>query len=175
MKRLALLLSSGLILQGCAAFNSHVDDAFAAQVEKDLVLVKGGSFVMGSSCENAALTAAECPPHEVKVDDFYIGKYEVTQGLFNQVLGTNISYFQGDDKPINNISWQQVHFFIEKLNEKTGLTFRLPTEAEWEFAARGGNLTKGYLFSGSDNIDDVAWYAGNANNKARSVGLKQPK
>jgi len=176
MTRLLLLLSLGITLQGCTSLLTESDNVLASRVKQDLVLVEGGRFIMGVNCEDATLNAksAECPAHEVSVDSFYISKFELTQGIFNQVFERNISYFQGDDMPVNNISWQQVHYFIAELNKKTGLAFRLPTEAEWEFAANGGKLSRGHRYSGSDNIAAVAWYADNANNKARAVGLKQP-
>lgn len=176
MSRLLLLLSLGISLQGCTILSAESDNALAQLIKQDLVLVEGGRFTMGVNCNDASVAAkeAECPAHEVSVNGFYISKFELTQGIFNQVLERNISYFQGDNMPVNNISWQQVHYFIAQLNEQTGLTFRLPTEAEWEFAANGGNLSQGYRYSGSDDLDKVAWHADNANNKARAVGLKQP-
>lgn len=176
MSRLLLLLALGVTLQGCSLLSAETDSVLASRLKQDLVLVDAGSFIMGVNCEDATLNAnpAECPAHEVSVDSFYISKFELTQGIFNQVFERNISYFQGDNMPVNNISWQQVHYFIAELNKKTGLTFRLPTEAEWEFAANGGNLSRGQRYSGSDNIRAVGWYADNAENKARAVGLKQP-
>ncbi|MGF1681641.1 formylglycine-generating enzyme family protein [Photobacterium minamisatsumaniensis] len=137
-----------------------------------MVLVEGGSFVMGSNSANAK--KSETPARAVSVNSFYMSKFEVTQSLFESVMGSSLSYFKAPDVPVNNISWQQANFFITKLNELTGVNYRLPTEAEWEFAAQGGNLSQGYTYSGSNNIDDVAWYAGNSNNQAQPVGQKQP-
>ncbi|MGR5469813.1 formylglycine-generating enzyme family protein, partial [Vibrio astriarenae] len=105
---------------------------------------------------------------------FYISKFEVTQALFESVMGSSMSYFQGADIPVNNLSWQQANYFVEKLNELTGERYRLPTEAEWEFAAKGGNKSQGFTYAGSNNIADVAWYADNSKNQAHPVGQKQP-
>ncbi|MDN3683035.1 SUMF1/EgtB/PvdO family nonheme iron enzyme [Vibrio tapetis subsp. quintayensis] len=171
-KRAFISVSSitiALFINGCATAPTH---PVAMQIEQDMVLVDGGQFVMGSNSANA--TKAEQPARSVTVDSFYISKFEVTQDIFNQVMGHSLSYFQGDDIPVNNLSWQQANYFIEQLNELTGQQYRLPTEAEWEFAAKGGNLSQGYTYSGSDNIDDVAWYGDNANNRAHPVGQKQP-
>ncbi len=97
------------------------------------------------------------PAHTVTMDDFYIGKYEVTQKQWKAVMGSNPSSFIDDDLPVESVSWNDVQDFIENLNNYTGENYRLPTEAEWEFAARGGNQSKGYRYSGSDDYDDVAW------------------
>lgn len=141
-------------------------------IMESMVHVEGGDFEMGSNNESASL--AEQPRHSVTVNSFYIDKYEVTQKLFETVMGSSNSYFSGDDFPVNNLSWQQANYFIKQLNKQTGKHFRLPTEAEWEYAAQGGNKTKNYVYSGSNNIADVAWYADNAKNKAHPVGMKQP-
>ncbi|UJF20154.1 formylglycine-generating enzyme family protein [Vibrio sp. SS-MA-C1-2] len=136
-----------------------------------MVLVQGGRFVMGN---DQSTSEAEKPAHPVTIDSFYMSKFELTQDIFTEVMGPSYTYFPGDNNPMNNVSWQQVQFFIAELNKRTHLKFRLPTEAEWEFAAQGGNQSKGYKYSGSNNIDQVAWYAGNANNKLHPVGQKKP-
>jgi len=169
VKTSTLLAAVTLLLSGCATKPEH---PLAAQINQDMVHVEGGQFVMGSNLPSA--TKAEQPAREVTVDGFYIAKFEVTQAIFNQVMGHSLSYFQGDDIPVNNLSWQQANYFIEQLNELTGEQYRLPTEAEWEFAAKGGNLSQGFLYSGSNSIDDVAWYSDNTNNRAHPVGQKQP-
>lgn len=171
-KRRFVAISSmtiALLLNGCATTPSH---PLTNQIEKDMVLVEGGAFIMGSDSTSA--TKAEQPARTVTVDGFYVSKFEVTQDIFNQVMGHSLSYFQGDDIPVNNLSWQQANYFIEQLNQLTGQSYRLPTEAEWEFAAKGGNLSQGYLYSGSNNIEDVAWYSNNTSNQAHPVGQKQP-
>ncbi|GAM64239.1 hypothetical protein JCM19232_3515 [Vibrio ishigakensis] len=156
-------------LAGCASAPQH---PIAQLIETDMVLVEGGSFSMGSDLPEAG--PQEKPAREVSVDSFYISKFEVTQDLFESVMGHSMSYFAGPDVPVNNLSWQQANYFIEKLNELTGETYRLPTEAEWEFAAKGGNKSQGFKYSGSNDINEVAWYENNANNRAHPVGQKKP-
>ncbi|WP_199454592.1 formylglycine-generating enzyme family protein [Vibrio owensii] len=163
------ILSFSVLMSGCATQSPH---PIALNIDQDMVLVEGGSFVMGSDSDSAK--KAETPAREVKVDGFYISKFEVTQELFESVMGSSMSYFQGADIPVNNLSWQQANYFIEKLNELTGESYRLPTEAEWEFAAKGGNKSQGFTYAGSNNIADVAWYADNSKNQAHPVGQKQP-
>ncbi|WP_286264736.1 formylglycine-generating enzyme family protein [Thalassotalea atypica] len=160
-----------VLLQSCALTKSY-NNELREQVLNNMILVDGGTFDMGSSCEQEK--NCDHVQHQVTVDSFYIGKFEVTQQLFESVLGSSSSYFPGDEFPVNYVSWQQVKYFLSKLNEETGLDFRLPTEAEWEFAARGGTKSKDYVFSGSNDIETVGWYAQNANNKAHAVGLKAP-
>lgn len=119
----------------------------------EVVKVEGGTFLMGSnSYENTQ------PVHSVTLDDFYIGKYEVTQKLWTAVMGYNPSSFRGEDMPVAFVSKNDILKFIEKLNQITGKHYRLPTEAEWEYAAKGGKYSHNYQYSGSDNFDDVGWY-----------------
>lgn len=163
-----------VFLTGCAATQpiSVSNHPVAIAIMADMVLVEAGTFVMGSDADDAK--KSESPAHEVSVNSFYISKFEVTQALFESVLGGSNSFFVDPKVPVNNLSWQQAVYFIERLNELTGDSYRLPTEAEWEFAAIGGNKSQGFKYSGSNNIEDVAWYAKNANNSAQQVGLKQP-
>ncbi len=115
------------------------------------------------------------PVHTVTVDGFLIGETEVTQAQWQVVMGSTPSRFKGENKlPVENVSWYDVQEFIRKLNKLTGKTYRLPTEAEWEFAARGGIQSKGYTYSGGNYLDDVAWYERNSGNKTHPVGTKQP-
>lgn len=124
---------------------------------------KMGELVYGSPIHTVILT-----------NDYYIGETLVTQALWEVVMGSNPSHFRGDDLPVESVSWNDCQEFIQKLNAKTGKKFRLPTEAEWEFAARGGNKSKGYEYSGSENIDEVAWYGENSENKTHPVKTKNP-
>ena len=116
----------------------------------------------------------EKPVHSVTLSDYYIGETEVTQELWQAVMGINLSYFSGyPQRPVETVSWNDCQTFITKLNELTGKNFRLPTEAEWEYAARGGNKSKGYKYSGSNTIRDVAWYDGNCGSATHDVKTKQ--
>lgn len=139
---------------------------------KNMILVEAGSFTMGS--DSSLARKREQPAHQVSLDSFYISRYELTQDIFEQIMGWNNSYFACDKCAVNNISWFNMQLFIERLNKATGRKFSLPTEAQWAYAAKGGNKSKGYQYSGSNNISDVAWFADNADNKSHPVGLKQP-
>ncbi|MCH5178715.1 MAG: SUMF1/EgtB/PvdO family nonheme iron enzyme [Prevotellaceae bacterium] len=135
-----------------------------------MVAIDGGTFQMGSNDGKDD----EKPVHSVTLSDYYIGQTEVTQALWKAVMGSNPSYFKGDDLPVEQVSWHDCQTFINKLNALTGENFRLPTEAEWEFAAKGGNKSKGCVYSGSNEIDDVAWYNGNHSSQTHPVGTKAP-
>ncbi len=136
----------------------------------EFVWVKGGCFQMGDIFGDGSDN--EKPVHEVCVDDFYIGKYEVTQGEWRTIMGDNSSSFKkGDDYPVENVSWNDAQAFIKKLYSKTGKKYRLPTEAEWEFAARSGGKRERY--SGGENVDDLAWYDKNSEGSTHPVGRKQ--
>jgi formylglycine-generating enzyme required for sulfatase activity len=138
----------------------------------EMVWVEGGTFTMGSDSDDAA--DRERPAHTVTVDGFYIGRTEFTQDIFEELMGWNTSYFACASCPVNNLSWLNIQLLVDRLNQITGKRFRLPTEAEWEYAARGGNRSKGFLFSGSNTIDEVAWYAGNSDKRSHPVAQKAP-
>lgn len=145
--------------------------SFTNKLGIEFVLVEGGTFSMGSNDGESD----EKPVHTVTVSDFYIGRYEVTQREWKSVMGNNPSSFKGDDLPVESVSWNDVQEFIKKLNELTGENYRLPTEAEWEYAARGGtNWQDNYIYSGSNNVGDAAWYSSNSSNTTHTVGTKQP-
>ena len=144
-------------------------------VSFEMVYVEGGSFDMGATSEQGSDAYDwEKPVHRVTLSDYYIGRCEVTQELWEAVMGSNPSNFRGAQNPVESVSWNDCQNFIKKLNSLTGRTFRLPTEAEWEYAARGGNKSRHYKYSGSDNIDDVAWYDDNSGSKTHAVGTKSP-
>jgi len=139
-------------------------------IEPEMIFVEGGTFMMGSDDgEND-----EKPVHSVTVNSFYISKYEVTQKEWLEIMGNNPSYSKGDNLPVENVSWNDIQEFIKKLNQTTGKTYRLPTEAEWEYAAKGGNKSKGYKYAGSNNIEEVAWYSNNSDGETHPVGTKKP-
>ncbi len=139
-----------------------------------MIPVEGGTFMMGATPEMENPFYDETPVHEVTVSNFAIGQTEVTQALWKAVMGKNPSYFKGDNLPVEQVSWKDCQKFIEKLNALTGKKFRLPTEAEWEYAARGGNKSNRTQYSGSSNIDAVAWYTSNSGSKTHPVATKQP-
>ena len=144
-------------------------------VKFQMVKIQGGTFQMGATSEQGSdAYDLEKPVHSVTLSDYYIGQTEVTQELWQAVMGSNPSYFTGDNqRPVESVSWDDCQEFIEKLNRLTGKNFRLPTEAEWEYAARGGNKSRGYKYSGSNNPDAVAWYDVNSGNKTHPVAQKQ--
>ncbi len=130
--------------------------------EKNMVLVEEGRMTLGQNASTFATnneTLNTEPEHDVHVDAFYISKYEVTQADWMAVMGTNPSKFAGcDDCPVESVSWDDVQVFIQKLSEMTGQRYRLPSEAEWEFAARGGTKSRGFECAGSDDAEEVAWF-----------------
>ena len=147
----------------------------------DLVFVEGGTFNMGD--EKGDLSDRCRPVHPVSVNDFYIGKYPVTQRLWQAVMGDNPARFKGDTRPVETVSWKETREFIQKINDRIDIRdwfkslnppgggFRLPTEAEWEYAARGGRYSQGYLYAGSDKPGQVGWYTENSEGKTHDVGL----
>ena len=127
--------------------------------------VEGGIFQMGGN----EADSDEKPVHSVTLNSYYMGETEVTQVLWQVVMGNNPSYFKGNSLPVEQVSWNDCQEFIRELNQKTGKNFRLPTEAEWEYAARGGKKSNGYKYAGSNNIDSVAWYTDNSGSKTHPV------
>lgn len=121
--------------------------------------VEGGTFLMGSG------ESDDEPIKKVTLNNYYIGETEVTQVLWQTVMGNNPSRFKGDNRPVEQVSWDDCQIFIQKINLLTGKNFRLPTEAEWEYAARGGKRSKGYKYAGSNIVDNVAVYEVNSKNK----------
>ncbi len=177
-----------LVIICCAAgiafyFMSKPSVTFAEELKNDgsisytvndvsfnMLPVEGASFQMGS--DDSEAYDEEKPVHQVTLSSYYIGETEVTQELWEAVMGSNPSYYKGPQRPVETVSWNDCKTFISKLNRLTGKSFRLPTEAEWEFAAKGGNKSRGYKYSGSNNINDVAWYDDNSNNETHNVKSK---
>lgn len=139
-----------------------------------MIRVEGGSFMMGSPDNDSGAYDFEKPQHRVTLSDYYIGETQVTQALWKAVMGDNPSRFKGDSLPVESVSWIDCQDFIKQLNQKTGKTFRLPTEAEWEYAARGGRKSQGFKYAGSNNLNDVAWYGENDGLKTHPVKQKSP-
>ena len=158
---------------GTSSYTPNIREFTVNGVSFQMVEVRGGTFTMGATSEQDA-TDWEKPAHKVTLSDYYIGKTEVTQALWEAVMGNNPSYFQGKSLPVENISWNDCKAFISKLNALTGKDFRMPTEAEWEYAARGGSKSRGYKYSGSNTLGDVAWYYDNSDLKTHEVGTKSP-
>ena len=156
-------------------WDASVTPAQKAVLEKlisNMVKVEGGTFTMGATAEQGNdAYSGEKPTHRVTLSNFCIGKYEVTQEEWQAVMGRNPSSFKGNNKPVESINRDNCLTFIHKLNKLTGLNFSLPTEAQWEYAARGGNRSQGYKYSGSNNISNVGWCDGN---RTHEVGTKQP-
>lgn len=140
-----------------------------------MIKVNGGTFEMGAA-KNQKVYAKEIesPVHKVSLSDYYIAETEVTQDLWIAVMGDNPSFFKKDNHPVEQVSWDDCVAFIEKLNQITGEKFRLPTEAEWEYAARGGHKSNGYVYAGSNDLDEVAWTEHNSNGSTHKVKTKKP-
>lgn len=147
----------------------------ASQKQKDIIMgilnnmiyIEGSSMMLGSNDEND-----NNPIHKETLSSFYLNKYEVTQKEWKGIMDNNPSDFIGDFLPVENISWFDCQEFLNKLNKLSGLNFRLPTEDEWEYAAQGGNKSKGYIYSGSNVIGNIGWYNENSNNHTHHIGKK---
>ena len=141
-----------------------------------MVYVRGGTFTMGGTAEQGSdVHSSELPAHYVTLSGYYIAQTEVTQALWTAVMGSNPSNFTGDYQlPVERVSWNDCQTFVTRLQTLTGLNFRLPTEAEWEYAARGGSKSQRYQYSGSNTPEDVAWYRDNSRRKTHDVKTKRP-
>lgn len=154
-------------------------DRIIQNIINNMVYVEGGTFMMGATPEQKEITRyldRSIPVHQVTLSSYSIGRYEVTQEEWEAVMGERLYSYKDGRRPVNPVSWDMCQDFIRKLNAYTGMSFRLPTEAEWEYAARGGAYSRGYRFAGSNSIDEVAWHRGNANymNGGEFVGMKKP-
>jgi formylglycine-generating enzyme required for sulfatase activity len=181
-KILSLIILAGIVINvySQADYTETVN-----AVSFEMVAVRGGTFIMGCTAEQGDnCLDGEKPVHQVMVSDFYIGKYEVTQAQWKAIMGTTVVKQQrdkdnpnwalkgeGDNYPMYFVSWEEVQEFIRKLNAQTGKQYRLPAEAEWEYAARGGAKSKGYKYSGNNTAFDVAWYYENAGDKVLDDNL----
>lgn len=171
-----ILFFSGIIFLINSNSKPSIAEVEVNGVSFNMIYVEGGRFTMGAtSGQGSDYEDDELPTHNVTLSDYWIGETEVTQELWEAVMGNNPSRFTGNSRyPVEQVSWDDCQTFIQELNRLTGKRFRLPTEAEWEFAARGGNSSKGYKYSGSNTIGNVAWYVGNSSSKTHQVGTKSP-
>lgn len=174
MKKIHTCLSILIALIGSISVASAQNREFNVNgVKFTMVAVEGGCFTMGSTTEQDAHAKwNEEPLHQVTLSSYYIGQTEVTQELWQAVMGSNPSENKGETLPVERVSWDDCQEFIKKLNRLTGEKFRLPTEAEWEYAARGGSKSKGYKYSGSDNLEEVAWVVSNSSRIPHQVATK---
>ena len=158
--------------------NTKLNDTIINKtINLDMVYVQGGTFTMGSKDDDKEADAEEKPAHKVTLNDFYIGKTEVTQAQWRAIMGSDppeLSFKGCDNCPVESVSWDDIQEFMKKLNAKSKNQYRLPTEAEWEFAARGGTKSKNYIYSGSNNVDEVAWHDTHSGNKTHTVGKLLP-
>lgn len=165
------------VLQDKVAVVEGVGEMFTlGKVQFLMVNVDHGTFTIGAHSNQKQPMIQERPAHEVTLTkDYAIGETEVTQELWKEIMGENNSYDQGSkDLPVEQVTWEQCQDFCKELSHRTGRKFRLPTNAEWEFAARGGNKSKGYIYCGSNDPNDVGWYDSNADNSTHEVKQKMP-
>jgi formylglycine-generating enzyme required for sulfatase activity len=145
------------------------------QIALEMVSLPAGEFLMGSPDSDPDASDDENPQHQVKVNSFKIGKYPITQAQYEAVMETNPSYFKNNPQnPVEKVSWDDAQAFCQKLSEITGKTYRLPTEAEWEYACRAGTTTRYYFGDDANQLKDYAWYYGNSQDKIYPVGQKKP-
>lgn len=151
-------------------------DITTKNITFSMIKVEGGTFMMGGTAEQKNAKVDEQPVHSVTLSDYYIGETEVTNELWAAIMGSNPSNtsINAPEMPVNNVSWDDCQKFANRLATLTGLQFSLPTEAQWEYAARGGNHTRKYLFAGSNNGKDVGWFKGNSGNTLHEVKKKSP-
>lgn len=137
-----------------------------------MIPVEGGSFMMGAADDDSEAWNSEKPRHKVTLDSYYMAETQVTQALWEAVMGSNPSNWKAPNRPVECVNWNDCQQFLQKLNALTGQKFCLPTEAQWEYAARGGKHSKGYKYAGGNNLDNVAWWDGNSGNETHDVKQK---
>lgn len=163
------------VIQPSIAKHDNILTINTKGVSFEMCLVEGGSFIMGATPEQTEdAYNDERPTKKINIKDFYLGKTVVTQKLWKAVMKNNPSNFNGENLPVEKVSWTDCMSFIKELNHITGYSFRLPTEEEWEYAARGGKQTNGYKYAGSNNIDEVAWYDKNSDHTPHGVAMRKP-
>ena len=156
--------------------NSEIHETFTSHSTGiEFVLIPAGEFEIGSSSKEEDRFPYECPVHKVAIENsFYLGRSSVTQKQWKKIMGKNPSYFKGDDHPVEAVSWKEAHKFVKKLNEKEGIDkYRLPSEAEWEYACRAGAQTKYYFGNDESELSEYAWYAENSGGQTHPVGRKK--
>jgi formylglycine-generating enzyme required for sulfatase activity len=172
IKSLALLGATSVLLCSCGGFSNY-EEKINDNMSFNMIAVEGGTFDMGATPDQGDAGYDEKPVHSVTLSNYYIAEMEVTQALWKEIMGTDApNYNKGDSLAVGKIKWDEAVEFCKKLSEKTGKTYRLPTEAEWEYAARGGKLSQKTKYAGSNNIDEVAWVEDNAD-KPQNVGTKK--
>lgn len=182
-KTILVFVLMTLFLVSCQEDNDQdmVKTFTVSNISFNMLPIAGGEFTMGASLDEDELDYTEddeLPVHNVTVSDFYIGEIEVTQSLWEVVMGSNPSSHVGKNFPVENVSWEDCQLFINKLNEilsskLEGNKFSLPTEAEWEYAARGGQKSLGFRYSGSNNVNEIAWYKDNSFNSTQPTAQKK--
>jgi formylglycine-generating enzyme required for sulfatase activity len=167
----------GSALFGCGLlFLSGEPKNYTNSIGLEFVLIPAGTFVMGSPPDDESAFDWEKPAHQVTISrPFYMSRYEVTQGQWEKLMGNNPSCFKGRNNPVEQVSWEEAQVFIRKLNRKEGTSkYRLPTEAEWEYAARAGSQTRYHFGEGEGNLGEYDWYFENSGGKTHPVGRKKP-
>lgn len=171
-----IITMMGLFIGPWGILSGSDHDSTPRLPHPEMILVDGGTFMMGSATDsNGHSTVTLAFSHQVTLNSFQIGKYEISQAEWKSIMGVNVSLHQGcDNCPVEEVSWNDIQLFIRTLNEKTGRHYQLPTSAQWEFAARGGNKSKRYKYSGGNYIDEVAWCGGEFIDQTHPVGRKRP-